>query len=97
MFVVMNARAAVPLAARAEPALKPNQPNHSKPAPSRTKGTLCGMLARFEAPRRGPITIAATNAETPAAMCTTVPPAKSSAPSLNSQPSALQTQCASGE
>ena len=30
-----------------EPALNPNQPNHSRPAPSATSGTLCGfMLSR---------------------------------------------------
>src|SRR5439155_24668729 len=40
--VVLNARAAMPLAARALPALKPNQPNHSSPAPSNVNGTLCG-------------------------------------------------------
>ena len=27
------------------PALKPNQPNHSNPAPSMTNGTLCGRMA----------------------------------------------------
>ena len=27
--------------ASAEPALKPSQPNHRRPAPSATKGTLC--------------------------------------------------------
>src|SRR5215212_2517586 len=41
-IVVMNASAAIGLAASALPALNPNQPNQSKPAPSRTKGTLCG-------------------------------------------------------
>ena len=40
---------------------------------------------------------ATTSAETPELMWTTVPPAKSSAPSLNSQPSTDQTQWASGE
>ena len=32
----------------------------------------------------------------PALMCTTVPPAKSSAPRLNSQPAGLKTQWATG-
>src|SRR6476660_9605260 len=41
-MVVVNARAAIPLAATALPALKPNQPHHSNPAPSSTNGTLCG-------------------------------------------------------
>src|SRR5580765_7885365 len=40
--VAVNASAAMPLAARALPALKPNQPNHSTPAPSSVNGTLCG-------------------------------------------------------
>src|SRR5688572_19809059 len=43
-MVVVNARAAMPLAATALPALKPNQPNQRSPAPSRTNGTLCGMI-----------------------------------------------------
>ena len=47
--------------------------------------------------RREPMRSATTRAETPDEICTTVPPAKSSAPSLNSQPSAAQTQWASGE
>src|SRR5688500_16966539 len=33
VFVLMKAETARPLAANAEPALKPNQPNHSRPAP----------------------------------------------------------------
>src|SRR6188768_1671066 len=41
-IVVVNARAAIPFAASALPALKPNQPNQSTPAPSSVKGTLCG-------------------------------------------------------
>src|SRR5438552_18751931 len=41
-IVVTNAFAATPFAARALPALKPNQPNQRRPAPSATKGTLCG-------------------------------------------------------
>src|SRR3954469_9049998 len=41
-IVVVNASAAIPLAASALPALNPNQPNQSTPAPSSVKGTLCG-------------------------------------------------------
>ena len=41
-IVVVNARAAIPLAARALPALNPNQPNQSRPAPRSVNGTLCG-------------------------------------------------------
>jgi hypothetical protein len=44
-IVVMNARPAMGLAASALPALKPNHPNQSRPAPSRTNGTLCGSSA----------------------------------------------------
>jgi len=40
--VVINAWTAVPLAAKALPALNPNQPNHSNAAPKRTNGMLCG-------------------------------------------------------
>src|SRR5262245_42187012 len=39
-FVVTKARLASPPAVRAEPALKPNQPNHNSDAPSMTNGTL---------------------------------------------------------
>ncbi len=35
----------MPLAATALPALKPNQPNQSRPEPSSTNGTLCGSSA----------------------------------------------------
>src|SRR5829696_7813831 len=41
-IVVVNASAAMPLAPSALPALKPNHPNHSSPAPSSVNGTLCG-------------------------------------------------------
>ena len=43
--VVVNASAAIGLAASALPALNPNQPNHSRPAPSSVNGTLCGRSA----------------------------------------------------
>src|ERR1041385_7281865 len=41
-IVVTKARPAMVLAATALPALNPNQPNQSRPAPSSTNGTLCG-------------------------------------------------------
>src|SRR5262245_10605768 len=44
-IVLVNASAAMPLAATALPALKPNQPNHSTPAPSSVNGMLCGSSA----------------------------------------------------
>src|SRR5215213_10667766 len=43
-IVVTNARPAIGLAATALPALKPNQPNQSRPAPSSTNGMLCGSI-----------------------------------------------------
>src|SRR6187549_488830 len=41
-IVVTNASPAIGLAASALPALNPNQPNQSRPAPSSVNGTLCG-------------------------------------------------------
>ena len=46
-IVVVKARAAMPLAASALPALKPNHPNQSSPVPSSVNGTLCGASATF--------------------------------------------------
>ena len=46
MSVLTNACAAMPLAASAEPPLKPNQPNHRRPVPRATKAMLCGARAR---------------------------------------------------
>ena len=47
-------------------------------------------------PRRLPITMAAARAAKPEFMCTTVPPAKSSAPRSRSQPPGAHTQWARG-
>src|SRR5271170_2879708 len=96
VWVVTSALAATPFAANALPALNPNHPNQSSPAPSNVNGTLCGTYDTRPKSRRGPITSAATSADVPALMCTTVPPAKSSAPSVRSQPPSPHTQCASG-
>ena len=49
-------------AATAEPALKPNQPTHSMPAPVTVMVRLCGGMATEPKPRRGPIIRAATSA-----------------------------------
>src|SRR2546427_12695593 len=62
VLVLVKASAASPLAARADPALKPNQPNHRSPAPSRTSGTVCGTIATRLKPRRGPSRRAGTHA-----------------------------------
>ena len=48
VFVVANAIAACPDADSAEPALKPNQPNHSMPVPRMTNGMFAGRV-RFAA------------------------------------------------
>src|SRR5690348_12136537 len=42
--VATNADTARPLAARALPALKPNHPTHSRPAPVTLSTTLCGGI-----------------------------------------------------
>ncbi len=94
--VFEKAYAASPFAASALPPLKPSQPNQRRPAPRMAKGTLCGRTDGCLRPRRLPSTIAKTSAAAAALMCTTVPPAKSSAPSWRSQPPGAQTQCATG-
>ena len=78
--VLTKAIAATPPASSAEPALKPNQPNHRIDAPTIVWVRLCGLIASRPKPMRLPITNAPTRPATAALMCTTVPPAKSSAP-----------------
>ncbi len=98
VLVVANAIAAWPDADSAEPALKPNQPNHSMPVPRITNGMLAGVCGSpFLCVVRRPSTIAPASAAKPADMCTTVPPAKSSTPILCRKPSGCHVQCASGE
>src|SRR3989440_6504065 len=98
-WVLTNATAVTLSAVSWDPALNPNQPNHSRPAPSATIGTLCGRKLSFGHPTRLPSTIASASAADPALMCTAVPPAKSSAwkelvaPPMNPPP---QIQCATG-
>ena len=75
--VLTQARPAVPSAVPAEPPLKPNQPNHSRAAPSMTSGRLWGFIGSLPKPLRAPTTRARTRPATPALMWTTVPPAKS--------------------
>ena len=50
MWVLMSACAAMPLAASADPALKPNQPNQRMPVPSRVSGSECGGDRVFRPP-----------------------------------------------
>jgi hypothetical protein len=52
--VFMNASAAEPLASSAEPALKPNQPNHSMDAPIIVMVRLCGDMFSLPKPVRLP-------------------------------------------
>ncbi len=80
-----------------EPALNPNQPNHSRPEPSITSGRLCGRIGSFLKPTRLPMTRITPRAAAPALMWTAVPPAKSIAPRSNAQPPVPQTQCATGK
>src|SRR5205807_8888933 len=67
VLVVANAIAACPDADSAEPALKPNQPNHSIPVPSITKGMFAGVCASPAAwVFRRPSVIAPASAANPA-------------------------------
>ena len=67
-WVLTNAIAVMPSAVSSEPALKPNQPNHSRPAPSATNGTLCGLKPSLGQPTRLPSTMASARAALPALM-----------------------------
>src|SRR6185295_378695 len=96
VLVATKALAAKPLAPRALPALKPNQPTHSIAAPRTENAKLCGGIGSCGYPRRLPITKAATRAETPELICTTVPPAKSRAPHPRMNPPTAHTQWHSG-
>ena len=84
-IVVVNARAANPLAAKALPALKPNHPNHRNPAARSVNGCYAARV-RLTDSRAAVHDFAATRAAMPALTCTTVPPAKSRAPIWESQP-----------
>src|SRR2546430_14556982 len=95
-FVTTNAFTASSFAARALPALNPNQPNQRTEAPRITYGMLFGRLSRRSTPFRRPMTSAAATAETPAAVWTTKPPAKSMTPRGLSHPATPQVQCAIG-
>src|SRR3954470_10138453 len=52
--VVVNAFAAMPSAATAEPALNPYQPTQSIPVPTMQSTILCGGMGVFPKPMRGP-------------------------------------------
>ena len=74
-WVVTIAKPARASAAKAEPALKPNQPTHNIAAPIKVSAILCGGIASLPKPTRLPTITAAAKPATPALMCTTVPPA----------------------
>src|SRR5262252_4831153 len=76
--VATNALDARPFEASALPALKPNQPTHSRHAPMKLSTRECGGIGSFGYPVRLPRYKAQTSADTPDVMWTTVPPAKSS-------------------
>ncbi len=84
--VVPKACTARPLAARALPALKPNQPNQMRAQPSKVKGRLCGVKDCLPIPIRAPSSCAVARPAAADAICTTAPPAKSTAPILAIQP-----------
>src|SRR5690348_11725660 len=69
--VFIIATAASPFASSAEPALNPNQPTHSNPAPTIVNASECGGIASFKWPIRGPAKATPTNPATPELMCTT--------------------------
>ena len=94
--VLTSAWAATLPADRADPALKPNQPNQSTPAPTRVSGSECGGIGSPGQPRRRPRTIASARADAPEFISTTEPPAKSSTPICASQPFGENTQWARG-
>jgi len=80
-WVTVRARAVSRFEAMDEPALKPNQPTQSSPAPISVKVRLLGAIAVLGYPWRAPRNSASARPATPEDMWTTVPPAKSMAPS----------------
>ena len=66
------------------------------PVPSSVNGSEWGGICSPGHPLRRPSTRTTASAAIPALMWTTVPPAKSSAPSWNSQPTGANTQWAMG-
>src|SRR5579862_4029678 len=52
MSVLRNAEAVTESTRSSEPALKPYQPNQSKPVPSAINGTLCGLFSTTRSEER---------------------------------------------
>src|SRR5262249_33284249 len=98
--VATNALEASPPAARALPALNPNQPTHSRQVPKKLSPKQPGGTGCLGKPTRIPRSRAHTKADTPEEICTTVPPAKprhgNLPPATLSNPPLPQTMCASG-
>ena len=94
MSVLRNAEAVTGSTRSSEPALKPYQPNHSRPVPSAISGTLCGL---FSITWRRPTYSTEASAANPADACTTIPPAKSSTPHFARMPSGLHSMCTNGK
>src|SRR5258708_36948430 len=88
IWVATKAEVASPLAASALPALKPNHPNHSKPAPASVSVRLCGGIGSPQKPRRGPVASTPAGAQGPGGKGPTLPPPKTPAPTPNNPPSA---------
>src|SRR5579884_3659603 len=86
VLVLTNATAATPVAASALPPLKPNHPNQSSPVPRATKGRLCGSVFSSALSLRFPTMKTEASAAMPADRCTTMPPAKSTAPMVARNP-----------
>src|SRR5918992_1640409 len=80
IWVATNALVAFVQAHAAEPALKPNQPTHSRAAPRTTMPMLCGSIGILPYPSLRPSMRAITRPDQPEVMWMTVPPAKSSDP-----------------
>jgi len=81
VLVLAKAMAANEDTLTAEPAVKPNQPNHRNPVPKSANGMLAGgntLDSTFDF--WGFRKIAPARAAQPDDICTTVPPAKSCAP-----------------
>ena len=68
IVVVMNAFAATPSAATAEPALKPYQPTHNMPVPMAQSTMLCGAMDSLPKPLRLPRIMHRMSADQPELM-----------------------------
>src|SRR3990167_854292 len=90
MLVFIIVRPTLASILRAEPPLKPNQPNQRKKVPMVARGILCPPIllavpSLLYLPILGPTIMAPARANQPPTECTTVEPAKSIKPSLANQ------------